>query len=684
MEKLAIVTYSRSAADEYRRLFDSILAGRTSIETYCMEDGSIYKAIQADIIVVSSDDMFQLTQKQAIPGAQLITATLTISRQGFKYIQELLPGTKALMVNVNMNMSIQCIEQIYHLGVTHLELIPYAPYVELDQRIDVAISPGEPWAVPSMVSRIVEIGKRKIDISTIVYVLLALNEGDLFNSPVVQEYCREIIPANSGTSFKRINSFNHPGNALNIDASMGLISFTNDGVIKNYNDQAKYMLNLDSEEKVGRNILDLFDTNAVRTSVRNMKPNQKKKLTVQGKDLLIRLFVERTQEPNVLNYMTLELVGEDKWRSKLLGRGYTAKYHFNHIITHSPAMLQLLDLAEKNAASESSILICGESGTGKELLAQAIHNASSRKSGPFVGVNCASFPESLLESELFGYEGGAFTGASRGGKKGLFEQADTGTLFLDEIGEMPIHLQTRLLRVLQEKEVMRIGGDCVIAVDVRIVSATNRNLKEQIREGSFRPDLYYRLNVVPLKLPPLRERPEDVPLLIQEFQKQLSTSYHFTGEALSYLQNYYWEGNIRELHNCVEYFANWHQDTIGIDDLQVRFADVEPEKQSHILSDKVSAALIDFLLHTRQEVATSLLVMEQIDISMRQHKFIGRRSLCEVPALQDCGCTEAKLRGILQELDDYGFVQQNSGRSGTVLTPTGKYALAAMQSSMRE
>lgn len=434
MKKLAIVTYSRSSADEYRRLFDSILTGRTSIETYCMEDGSIYKAIQADIIIVSSDDMFQLTQKQAIPGAQLITATLTISRQGFKYIQELLPGTKALMVNVNMNMSIQCIEQIYHLGVTHLELIPYAPYVELDQRIDVAISPGEPWAVPSMVSRIVEIGKRKIDISTIVYVLLALNEGALFNSSVVQEYCQEIIPANSGTSFKRINSFNHPGNALNIDASMGLISFTNDGVIKNYNDQAKYMLNLDSEEKVGRNILDLFDTNAVRISVRNMKPNQKKKLTVQGKDLLIRLFVERTQEPNVLNYMTLELVGEDKWRSKLLGRGYTAKYHFNHIITHSPAMLQLLDLAEKNAASESSILICG-------------------------------------------------------------------------------HLQTRLLRVLQEKEVMRIGGDCVIAVDVRIVSATNRNLKEQIREGSFRPDLYYRLNVVSLKLPPLRERPEDGPLL---------------------------------------------------------------------------------------------------------------------------------------------------------------------------
>lgn len=678
MKKIQIVAYSRGAADEYRSLFEQIFKDHASIETCCMEDGSIYNLIHADLIVVSSDDMFQLAQKQAAPGAQLVTATLTISREGFTAIQAIKSGTRALMVNVNINMSLQCIEQIYHLGATHLELIPYAPYVELNQQVDMAITPGEAWAVPAMISKVVEIGKRKIDISTIVYVLLALKLEFLFNSPAVQQYCQDIMPANYGTNFQYARLHNHLIDTLNIDVGMGLVAFTNDGIIKNYNDQAKYMLGLATEKMAGRHLLNLFDNEAVRASVRNMRPNQKKKFTVRGRELLIRLFVERAQATHALNYMTVELAGENKWRSKALGRGYTAKYHFNHIVTRSPAMKQLLDLAERNAASESSILISGESGTGKELLAQAIHNASARKSGPFVGVNCASLPESLLESELFGYEAGAFTGASRNGKKGLFEQADMGTLFLDEIGEMPIHLQTRLLRVLQEKEVMRIGGDCVIDVDVRIISATNRQLREQIREGSFRPDLYYRLNVVPLRLPPLRERPEDIPPLIQEFQKQLDISFRFTDEAMACLQNFYWEGNIRELRNCVEYFSNWHRDIIGLDDLHLRF-DLDAESTAEAPYRGIPPALVDFLLHTRQEVATTLLVMAQIDLCARQRKPAGRRSLCEIPALKSRGCTEAKLRGVLQELESCGFIDQNTGRGGTRLTREGKNALEAMQ-----
>lgn len=682
MKKMQIVAYSRGAADEYRSLFARIFKDHVSIETCCMEDGSIYNLIHADLIVVSSDDMFQLAQKQAAPEAQLVTATLTISRKGFQAIQSLASGTRALMVNVNINMSLQCIEQIYHLGATHLELIPYAPYVELNRQVDVAISPGEAWAVPATVGKVVEIGKRRIDISTLVYIMLALNLEFLFNSPEVQQYCQEIMPANYGNNFQYARLYNHLGDSLNDDAGRGLVAFTNDGMIKNYNDQAKYMLGLTNEKMAGRNILDLFDSNAVRASVRNMKPNQKKKFTVRGKELFIRLFVERAQTGSALNYMTIELAGDNKWRSKSLGRGYTAKYHFNHIITRAPVMKRLLDLAEKNAGSESSILICGESGTGKELLAQAIHNASNRKNGPFVGVNCASLPESLLESELFGYEEGAFTGASRGGKKGLFEQADRGTLFLDEIGEMPIHLQTRLLRVLQEKEVVRIGGDCVIDVDIRIISATNRQLRNQIREGSFRPDLYFRLNVVPLRLPPLRERPEDIPLLIKEFQKQLDVSYHFTPEALSYLQDFYWEGNIRELRNCVEYFSNWHQETISMADLRIRFSDLESENSHSEFSGGIAPVLVDFLLHTRQEVSSTMLIMAQIEQRTHMHQSAGRRSLCEVPALKDVGCTEARLRSVLQELEHYGFIEQVSGRSGTRLTREGKRALEALQAAL--
>ncbi len=678
MKKIEIVAYSRAAAEEYRNLLAHIFKDHVAIETCCMEDGSAYNLINADLIVVSSDDMFQLAQKQAAPGTQLVTATLTISRQGFTAIQSLAPGTRALMVNVNINMSLQCIEQIYHLGATHLELIPYAPYVELNRQADIAISPGEAWAVPASVSKIIEIGKRKIDISTIVYIMLSLRLEFLFNSPAVQQYCREIMPANYGTNFQYARLHGHLIETLNADTGIGLVAFTNDGIIKNYNDQAKHMLGLSTEKMAGHPLLNLFDSEAVRNAVRNMKPNQKKKFTVRGKELFIRLFVERAQTPHVLNYMTLEFTGENKWHSKSLGRGYTAKYHFNHIITCSTAVKQLLALAEQNAVSESSILICGESGTGKELLAQAIHNASTRKSGPFVGVNCASLPESLLESELFGYEAGAFTGASRHGKKGLFEQADKGTLFLDEIGEMPIHLQTRLLRVLQEKEVIRIGGDCVIDVDVRILSATNRQLREQMREGAFRSDLYYRLNVVPLRLPPLRERPDDIPLLIQEFQKQLGVYFDFTDEAIACLKNFYWEGNIRELRNCVEYFSNWHQNIITLDDLRVRF-DINTERTAEAAFGEIPHALIDFLLHTRQEAAATFLIMAQIDLCASRNKSAGRRSLGEIPAIKAQGYTEARLRGVLQELERFGFIEQNAGRNGTRLTREGKNALEALR-----
>lgn len=684
MKNLAIIAYSRKAVNEYRNLFEKILGSRVLITTYCMEDGSIYQPIQADLAVISSDDMLPLAKKQLASGITLVTAVLTISRKGFEAIQALPQGTRALMVNVNRNLSLQCVEQIYHLGATHLELIPYTPYTELHQRVDVAISPGEAWAVPASVSQIVEIGRRCIDISTIVFVLITLGFPELFLTPAVQEYCATIMPANYGTSFPYAKDRDFRGEyGIGAEEKSGVIAFANDGIIKTYNELAVKLVGLSGERMEGRHMLDIFDSAAVRESIQNMKPGQKRKITVRKKDLYVRLNMEHEASDGVLNYITLEPVPELPSRGKrTLGRGYTAKYYFSSIVTRSQNMKQLLALAEKNAASESSILICGESGTGKELLAQAIHNASARKNGPFVGLNCASLPESLLESELFGYEEGAFTGASRGGKKGLFEQAEGGTLFLDEIGEMPIHLQTRLLRVLQEKEVMRLGGDSIIDVDVRILAATNRKLREQIREGTFRADLYYRLDVVPLRLPPLRERPEDIPALIHTFQKQLGVDYEFTEAAMRKLKSMYWEGNIRELRNCVEYFANWGKAQIGEEDLDVRYAGLEQaltdseEKTAPAIPD----AFLQFLLETRQEGRLAAEVLK--DLRLREERgehSAGRRSLAQTERLRACGCTESVLRGLLVEMEDFGLIRQGRGRSGTSLTPAGREASESLE-----
>ncbi len=227
-------------------------------------------------------------------------------------------------------------------------------------------------------------------------------------------------------------------------------------------------------------------------------------------------------------------------------------YALENIIGRSPKMQELFKLIPRIAQSNSNVLIIGESGSGKELFANAVHNLSNRKNKNFVAINCAAFPEGLLESELFGHMKGSFTGAMYN-KQGLFEIADGGSLFLDEIGEMPLNLQVKLLRVLENGTFRRVGGTNDIKVDVRIISATNKDLKEEIEAGRFREDLYYRLNVVPLKIPPLRERKEDIPLLVNHFLKKLSaSSKKITPEAMKIMIDYHWKGNVRELENVIE------------------------------------------------------------------------------------------------------------------------------------
>jgi two-component system response regulator HydG len=226
------------------------------------------------------------------------------------------------------------------------------------------------------------------------------------------------------------------------------------------------------------------------------------------------------------------------------------------IIGRSAAMTRLLETVAQVAPSEATVMISGESGTGKELIAGAIHFNSARLNGPFIKVNCAALTETLLESELFGHEKGAFTGAHRR-KEGRFLQADQGSLFLDEVSEMPLTMQVKLLRVLQERDITRVGGEEAVKVDVRIIAATNKDLAQQIAAGRFREDLYYRLNVVSLVLPPLRERPEDIPLLAQHFlehfmQKNTKTLKGFTPQAMDQLIKYKWPGNVRELMNAIE------------------------------------------------------------------------------------------------------------------------------------
>jgi len=240
---------------------------------------------------------------------------------------------------------------------------------------------------------------------------------------------------------------------------------------------------------------------------------------------------------------------------RLLTMELQERYSLRGILGKSKSIRNLIELVEKISKTDSTVLLLGESGTGKSLIAKAIHYESPRKEGPFITVNCAAIPENLLEAELFGYEKGAFTGAYAS-KKGKFELANGGTLFLDEIGDLPLPLQAKLLRALQEKEIEPLGSEKTVKVDVRIVAATNKDLRRLVKEGKFREDLYYRLSVVELRVPPLRERREDIPLLIdyylREFNRKYKKAVKVSGEAMKLLLEYHWPGNVRELANLVE------------------------------------------------------------------------------------------------------------------------------------
>ncbi|MEE8399266.1 MAG: sigma-54 dependent transcriptional regulator [Desulfobacterales bacterium] len=284
---------------------------------------------------------------------------------------------------------------------------------------------------------------------------------------------------------------------------------------------------------------------SVETAVEALKKGAYDYLTKPLDFDKLRRTIERAMEH-------LQLKAENRFLKEAMGE------HFNlqSIIGRSPMMVKLLETVALVAPSEATVMITGDSGTGKELIAGAIHHNSPRRKGPFIKINCAALTETLLESELFGHEKGAFTGAERL-KEGRFRQAHEGSLFLDEVGEMPLTMQVKLLRVLQEREITRVGGEKVIKVDVRLIVATNKNLQQQMKAGLFREDLYYRLNVVSLQMPLLRERNEDIPLLAQSFLKRLSEKNKkpvkgFTPQAMDQLLRYEWPGNVRELMNVIE------------------------------------------------------------------------------------------------------------------------------------
>lgn len=380
-----------------------------------------------------------------------------------------------------------------------------------------------------------------------------------------------------------------------------------------------------------------------------------------------------SQEKNALNSIKLNKTVEkltNALKSQSKQKGFYAQYTFDSIITESKDMLFKMEKAKKLAKHDINVLIYGESGTGKELFSQAIHNYSNRKNLPFIGVNVTAIPPNLLESEFFGYAEGAFTGAKKGGHKGIFEKCSGGTLFLDEIGDMSLDMQGKLLRVLEEKCIMPVGAHKFIDVDVRIIAATNKDLKKEILKGTFREDLYYRLKAAVIRILPLRERMEDFHLLSRKFLDKKDIK--FSKEALRILTSYGWYGNVRELKNVCSYINIMDCDEfIDLDDIpddileeayegayeDIGVYDDSEEKNIYISSDKI------------------LVILKSIKEISKISSSVGRKSIKE--HLNNLGVEigEGEIKGILAQLKENGLIIQQRGRKGAILTLKGENML---------
>jgi PAS domain S-box-containing protein len=365
----------------------------------------------------------------------------------------------------------------------------------------------------------------------------------------------------------------------------GVIAIDYNGFIEQVNHSAAIFLGSNDELLVGKNISEFLPANIVKEIVKHNEPciDKEVEITVKNKRISVYLTSQhinrKTQSgATVLSFKSAQEVTH-------LARNYTTSgtqpITFDDIIGNSSKIESVKDLARKVAIGDSNVLIRGESGTGKELFARALHYDSIRSNGPFVAVNCAAIPEPLLESELFGYDEGAFTGARRGGKPGKCELAIGGTLFLDEVGDIPLFIQSKFLRMIQERTIERVGGNRTIPIDVRIIAATHRDLETMIVNNEFREDLYYRLNVIPLNLPTLSERSEDVYDLAVGFLRKYALRLNkninsISKEALDTLITYNWPGNIRELENSIEYAINVEtSDTITVNSLPLRILNAE-------------------------------------------------------------------------------------------------------------
>ncbi|MDR1731267.1 MAG: sigma 54-interacting transcriptional regulator [Synergistaceae bacterium] len=651
----------------YQDLLERLFDGALTVKAYFLDDG-VPECDEEEFarLVITSSYSTDIIGK--IPTDRpIISASLTFRREGLLALRRFPPGTKALVVNTSNKNAIDTTVLLCQQGIANIEFLPWGPdcprYVDTKD-VRLAVTPGESQLVPPEIEQVVDVGDRMLDVQSIIEIASQTGLEHILKGRAFREYDESITGGirDVATPLLRSGRLKNEYDTVMNMIDIGVIGVDAKNIVYACNRKAEFLLGKSRGDILYLNIAEILPEIPVGRSGAENAPLTCRHEKAGNRALNITITPMRQENLYSGAMLMLLPVGEDETLKaqivgKFMQKGHRARYTFGHVVGHSAAIRHRIDLAKKMADVDSAVLITGESGTGKEVFAQSIHNASARSDKPFVAINCAAIPDSLLESELFGYEGGSFTGARKQGKTGLFEAANHGTIFLDEIGDLSPSLQAKLLRVIQERQIMRVGGDAVIPIDARVISATNQDLLGRVRAGIFRVDLYYRISTLPVELPPLRERESDLFLLIDLFRREVGASFVLSSEAKKTLGGYSWPGNVRELRNCVEYLHCLKTDLI----------------ENHHLPS--------FILDRRDSGEENLPRKNAADDGVRAAAAIlsqgpcGRGVLRSRLADREVRLTEAQTRALLANMKAKGWVESSGGRGGSALTKTGEEAL---------
>lgn len=645
------------------------------IENYSLEDLKEKRSVlKGDAYLVSRETLLAPLRNFISDFKKIILMERSILKQGIPQIMDIPSGNDVLVVNDALASTLSTVYELYELGFNHLNLIPLDPAEEASgvyQKIQYAVTPNELSFVPPYIKKVINIQYRVISFSTLLKLvdLLQLDANRLHLKLV--RHLNSIAQPNLGFHNNYLNNYlkSQMLDLVISDSESAILVVDYDFHLVYFNEQANLLFHLHKSSRgplsdcISEDIFELLRRSDDSTLIElNGDPFLLQKTPLKLVDQLMGYCLTLQNENNLRQI-------ESKLTAQLRKKGLYAPHHFQDIVHLSPAMSSCIRMAKQAAATDYTILIRGESGVGKELMAQSIHNFSSRKNAAFVAINCAALPESLLESQLFGYEEGAFTGAHKKGRAGLFEQAHLGTLFLDEIGDISPNLQSQLLRVLQEKQVMRIGSDQIINVDVRIIAATNQDLEERVRQGLFREDLFYRLNVIPIEIMPLRQRREDIPPLLERF---LGKKFdELPEDRKQQLTTYNWPGNVRQLENAATYFKTMGMFPAYLSDAPhtaPHFPDIQTQKEHPNNSPDITLTSL------------SDQVLKLIADGSAPFHGVGRAVL--LPQLRELGfpLSDGKLRQVLSELEAQDLITVERGRIGCRITSTGQVALSRKSS----